>query len=432
MSLTLEAKKKLTEWLASLEGQKAEPVIQILTGEANLVRKRAAAGESKRPPIGSSKVDARPSAIGQLPPANLGASSASAPDTGQLTDIAEAQHDRFFPAKIYQTLSRSVVGQERALQLLSVVLFEHMLRKEQVLSPSPRKPLVVLLAGRSGTGKTHMASLAAKFLGVPYVHGNAARLVQSGIIGTSLSDLLRELTASAASAGSDATHGVIFLDEIDKLYIDGEGNRSQHYAKAVQNELLLFLEGEKVRLEKTSYEATLFDTSGLMFVLAGAFDGVEEIVEKRLGRSAAIGFGSLAARDESLRADVYRLVEREDLIKYGFSPQLLGRVTVLIVLNPLGRESILEILSREETSPFVQHRKFFEACGDEFTVDDDVLTFLAEKATGSSMGVRKLSEMINEVLTELKFGTTNHNKEKVQLTRAFVEEKLRALDAPET
>lgn len=213
----------------------------------------------------------------------------------------------------------------------------------------------------------------------------------------------------------------MFIDEIDKLWVQGDSS-AQHHAQAVQNELLMLLEGENVKLSQRDRDAGYFDTSRLMFVLGGAFEGIESVVEKRLGRARGIGFG--AASGVSPATTVYASLQKDDLIEYGFSTQLLGRVSAIALLDPLGVNEIREILRRPEISPLTEHQQYFEACGDELVIDDDVYDLLAEHAADSPTGARKLSETVTSLMTELKFATANRTRETVRLSRGYVESRL--------
>lgn len=342
---------------------------------------------------------------------------------GVITVTSGSDCDRsLYPSVLFEMMRRHVVGQEQPLRTMSVALFEQHLRRTGAVRPRRAKPTVVLLAGPSGSGKTYITRLAAGTLDLPFMHANAARLVQAGIVGTNLTDLLQMIRTSAKTP-EDAAHGVLFIDEIDKLYVGKGASSGQHYAEAVQNELLMLLEGEKVKISHRDKEPEYFDTSRLLFVLGGAFEGLEEVVRQRVSRGAGIGFGPNSATEMTDPA-LYAALIREDLIEYGFATQLLGRVSSIAVLEPLSKADFLEIMKRDEISPFSEHRRYFEACGDALIIDDDVYEFLAAHAAGSTMGIRKLFETVTSFMTDLKFATANRTRESIHVTRGYLENRL--------
>jgi len=333
------------------------------------------------------------------------------------------------PATLYAALRKKIVSHTSALKTLSVLVFEHYLKFLEKIVPVDPKPLVLLFVGPSGSGKTHITRTVSELLDLPFVHVNVSSLVGSGIVGTTLADTLDRLHVLEKEDARRSSFGVVFFDEIDKICRDGSHDQLS-YAKTIQSELLMFMEGETVRIpghQREDKKDVFFDTSNLLIVLGGAFDGIEEIVAKRIQRDRTIGFGTGGGSEQPAgehEESLYLQVTKADLLEYGFMPELLGRIGTIANLENLRKEDLLEILHNPLITPFQEHHQYFKAISDSLKVDEAVLEYLADLAANSKFGVRRLKTLVDSILFELKFLAANQTREEIHLTLDFAKKQL--------
>jgi len=334
----------------------------------------------------------------------------------------------FTGAQIFRHLQAHVVAPPKVLRGFGQACFEHVLRGELAWEPSTR-PEGILVLGPPGSGKTWMVSRAASFCKVPYVHASAPAMVPEGIVGLSVGTLLHSLKESSIDAGEEdpapargrrpSPHrGILCIDEICKL---GQGST---YGAEVMNSLLRVADGATYQVEIKKGHDPLsygFDTSRLLLVYAGAFEGITRIVARRLGGSR-IGF----ERNRKLsEAELYLQVTKADLLEFGFSGQFLGRISQIFIMPPHTKESLRGILANPHASPLARQRRMLKSAGVGLEVEEDALDLLADIAhrrsvTSPTGGARLLADLLEQVLGEVKYVATNFGPMDICLTRDLV------------
>lgn len=318
------------------------------------------------------------------------------------------------PQSAYACLSSRVVGQEHAKKVIAVAVYNHWKRMEMKEEgnggPSIEKSNILLI-GPTGTGKTLLAEAAADILDVPFVSINATALTEAGYKGEDVESAVEKLVQAADGDVGRAEHGIIYIDEIDKLSASGR----EVGAKGVQQSLLKLIEGTIVTLESPFSPSGMMagldeqyevDTSGILFICGGSFVGLQEEIKKREGK-AAIGFRAGMADGEgkaALRKNAGACgVTNKDLEKYGIIPELAGRLPVKAVLDPLGKEELARILTEPENAIIKQYQAMLAADSVEFSCTKEALERIAEYALEEKAGARGLRAILEGVMLETMF-----------------------------
>ena len=323
------------------------------------------------------------------------------------------------PKEIAKEISKIVIGQEEAIKKFSIIAYNHLLMVNNPNEGFHKQN--ILLCGASGTGKTLIAETASKIIGVPCVVYNIATTTASGYYGDSVTDIFSALLNEADGDLDLAQKGIVVLDEFDKKILrkeNGVNGKIDVGGEAIVHELLKMLEGTKVKITKGgAYGREIsFDTTNVTFVLAGALTGIEEQLEKqeleKLNKGNRVGFmgqskTNVVVNKKSLRRDL----TKEDLKKYGFSDELLGRISVIAKLNTLGKEEMIEILNNENGYMHEIERKF-ELLGKKIIFSDKFKEDIAEKAlSNENLGARELNSLLNEALEDIMFSMPDEDKE---------------------
>ncbi len=325
------------------------------------------------------------------------------------------------PRQVMEHLDRSVVGQGRAKRTLAIAVSNHFVRLLDALDRGSPAPIVadaglkdvtieksnVLLIGPSGSGKTHLAKALAEGLGVPFAIADATSLTEAGYVGEDVESVLHKLLVAANMDVQSAQGGIIYIDEVDKLR-GGQAHGTKDMRLGVQHALLKMIEGTTCNVPpnggytQPGETCIPFDTTNVLFVCGGAFGGLEDIIERRLGR-AAFGFDRPAQGPEDGRSGLLRHVLPEDLERYGMIPELLGRLPVVTTLDDLGVEDLARILREPKDSLVSQYRKLlaFHHAGLEFT--DGALREVARVAHERGTGARGLRAVVEAVLEPVLF-----------------------------
>lgn len=338
------------------------------------------------------------------------------------------------PRAIYERLDRYVVGQERAKRALAIAAYNHekRLAERRVRGHSLLKKSNVLLVGPTGSGKTHLARNLAAVLEVPFTVADATEFTEAGYYGKDVEVMIGELLQQAHGSPEEARRGIVFLDEVDKIARRTQGARTGAGARdiggeGVQQALLKLLEGREVFVPVdvtqhwSKHDFVRVDTADVLFICAGTFSDLHAYAGER-----AVGF----ARDRRPAPSRPGTIGQRDLLEYGILAEFLGRLPVVVRLDPLGPEELIRILTVPPDSLLREYRELLAADGVELEVTDDGLREIVRHARERDTGARALRGIVEEVLAEALFEAPERRGQKWRVDGAYVRERLRAPENP--
>ena len=342
----------------------------------------------------------------------------------------------YTPKEIHALLDEYIIGQENAKKTLSVAVYNHYKRifhKREEDDDTQITKSNVLLVGPTGSGKTLLAQTIARFLNVPIAIADATNLTEAGYVGEDVENILTKLLMAADGDPKLAEKGIVFIDEIDKIARMGE-NRSitrDVSGEGVQQALLKLIEGSVVNIspkggrKHPNEDFVQIDTSNILFICGGAFDGMNEILKQRLG-SNKLGFGQ-EKRHNKEGENLLHLVEADDLVSYGLIPELIGRLHVLATLSEITKEDMTRILVEPKNSLIKQYTKLFDLDNVTLTFEEDALTTIAQKALDRKTGARGLRSILEEVLLDIMYELPELSGYEVVITEDVVTSSAKPL-----
>jgi len=317
------------------------------------------------------------------------------------------------PAEIKKTLDEYVIGQDRAKKILSVAVHNHYKRIEAKKSVSDveLQKSNILLVGPTGTGKTLLAQTLAKILNVPFTIADATTLTEAGYVGEDVENIILSLLQAGDYDIERTTKGIIYIDEIDKISrkTDSPSITRDVSGEGVQQALLKIIEGTIANVppkggrKHPQQDFLQVDTTNILFICGGAFNGVEDIIEKRLGHSSMGFMGNVVSKKERKVGQILNEIQPEDLLKYGLIPELIGRLPVIATLSELSEEALMQILVEPKNALVKQYQTMFSFENVKLRFTKGALSAISQQANKRKTGARGLRSIMEDIMLDVMF-----------------------------
>lgn len=336
------------------------------------------------------------------------------------------------PKEICDFLNQYVIGQEDAKKYLSVAVYNHYKRLAQKADEVDIEKSNIIMVGPTGTGKTLLAKTIARQLDVPFAIVDATVLTEAGYVGEDIESLLVRLLQAADYDVEKAEKGIVFIDEIDKIARKGDNPSITRdvSGEGVQQGLLKLLEGSVVNVppnggrKHPEQKMIPVDTKNILFICGGAFDGIERKIAQRLN-THVVGFTGNSVRSKVDSDNYLKYIAPQDLKSFGLIPEIIGRLPVLVHLNPLDRTALLKVLTEPKNAIIRQYEKLFAMDGVKLTFSPDTLEFIVDKAIEYKLGARGLRTIVETIMIDAMYETPSTDVKELTITREFAEEKLK-------
>ena len=342
------------------------------------------------------------------------------------------------PKEIKNFLDLHVIGQEQAKKTLAVAVYNHYKRinQKQLSDDIEIQKSNLLLVGPTGTGKTLLAQTISKFLNVPIAIVDATVLTEAGYVGEDVESILSKLLQAADFDVDKTENGIVFIDEIDKIArkSDNPSITRDVSGEGVQQALLKLLEGTSVNVppkggrKHPDQKFIEINTSNILFIAGGAFDGIDKIIKTRLNLQS-IGFKS---SDEKAVNDndenVLKFINPHDIRSYGLIPEIIGRLPVMCHLNPLSKDALKDIMTLPKNALVKQYKKLFEMDGIDFSITPGAIDFIVDKAFEFNIGARGLRTLCEAILNDAMFNLPSSEEKELKITKIYADQKLQKID----